>query len=106
MKNLEMSGAVRPPGFCGMWLPSGKDLLMSNVDFIHTEFNVPLRQRILCSTLNALDKLTRWLEAPSADPGDLDQRQAIIQFIRFKDILDLTLEKSGGYRSAFQSTLL
>lgn len=77
---------------------------MSNVDFIHTEFNVPLRQRILCSTLNALDKLTRWLEAPSADPGDLDQRQAIIQFIRFKDILDLTLENSGGYRYAFQCT--
>lgn len=76
------------------------------VDFPFIPENVSTSLNLRCRVLNALDGFGHRFGGAIPLPGDeLDVRQACLQFVRFKDTLDQTLQAPvNSYRSTFKFT--
>jgi hypothetical protein len=78
---------------------------MTEREFINPD-KVSNSRKFRCMGINFFDKFTQLFGGGYSIPGeDLDNIQACLQFVRFKDILDITLAASAdAYRKSFKFT--
>ena len=77
---------------------------------LDTEFLLPQRisafQKIRCIILNEFENLSEKLGSSCQFPGhEMLEQRAFLQFRNFKDIFDLTVNSSSGYRTLSSRTI-